>query len=92
MKKTSSGDMGRSPHLTSWPDPPIPEVSFIAGRFSFRATERGSRIAQRALSKLKGLSLSSYPKRNMAKRSDTCMENCSATHDAEDAGARNSLG
>jgi hypothetical protein len=47
-------------------DPPLPAVSFIAGRFSFRATGRGSCIARRALSKLKGLSLSSEPRRIIA--------------------------
>jgi hypothetical protein len=45
-------------------------VSFIAGRYSLRATERGSNIARRALSMLKGLSLSSLPVRNIAEGSD----------------------
>jgi hypothetical protein len=36
-----------------------------------RATERGSNIARRALSMLKGLSLSSLPRGNIAEGSDT---------------------
>jgi hypothetical protein len=50
--------------------PALPAVSFIAGRSSLRATERGSYIARRALSMLKGLSLSSLPKEKIAGKSD----------------------
>ena len=56
-------------------DPPLPAVSFIAGRFSFRATGRGSCIARRALSKLKGLSLSSEPEKKIAEGSDNFKSN-----------------
>jgi hypothetical protein len=51
-------------------DPLLPAVSFIAGRYSLRATERGSYIARRALSMLKGLSLSSLPREKIAEGSD----------------------
>ena len=59
-----------SPNWAHEKDPLLPTVSFIAGRYSLRATERGSYIARRALSMLKGLSLSSLPREKIAEGSD----------------------
>ena len=59
VQTNRSIDITNRPKLGSYirRDPLLPAVSFIADRFSFRATGRGSSIARRAISKLKGLTL-----------------------------------